>query len=53
MFYKISFEINENMIKACELPTLALINLIKIDQAIDILKRVIIVDKNPYTFENK
>jgi predicted metal-dependent hydrolase len=50
---KISFEINENMIEAYEQAAIALKNLNNIDQAIDILKRGISVDKNPNPFENK
>jgi hypothetical protein len=46
---KISFEINENYEQAA----IAVKNLNKIDQAIDILKRGISVDKNPNPFENK
>jgi tetratricopeptide (TPR) repeat protein len=50
---KISFEINENLIEAYEQAAVALKNFNKIDQAIDILKRGISVDKNPNPFENK
>jgi tetratricopeptide (TPR) repeat protein len=50
---KKSFEINENLIEAYEQAAVALKNLNKIDQAIDILKRGISVDKNPNPFENK
>jgi predicted RNase H-like nuclease (RuvC/YqgF family) len=50
---KMSFEINENMIKAYEQAAIALKNLNKIDQAIDILKLGVSVDKNPNPFENK
>jgi tetratricopeptide (TPR) repeat protein len=49
---KISFEININMIEAYEQAAIALKNLNNIDQAINILKRGISVDKNPNPFEN-
>jgi hypothetical protein len=41
------------MIEAYEQAAIALKNLNKIDQAIDILKSGISVDKNPNPFENK
>jgi hypothetical protein len=41
------------MIEAYEQAAIALKNLNNIDQAIDILKRGISVDKNPNPFENK
>jgi tetratricopeptide (TPR) repeat protein len=50
---KISFEINENMIEAYEQAAKALRNINNIDQAIEILKRGISVDKNSNPFENK
>jgi tetratricopeptide (TPR) repeat protein len=50
---KISFEINKNMIESFEQAATALKNLNNIDQAIDILKHGISVDKNPNPFENK
>jgi tetratricopeptide (TPR) repeat protein len=49
---KKSFEINENMIEAYERAAIALKNLNNIDQAIEILKRGISLDKNPNPFEN-
>jgi tetratricopeptide (TPR) repeat protein len=50
---KRSFEINENMIEAYEQAAIALKNINVINQAIDILKRGISVDKNPNPFENE
>jgi tetratricopeptide (TPR) repeat protein len=49
---KKSFEINKNIIEAYELAAVALKNLKKIDQAIEILKRGLCVDENPNPFEN-
>jgi tetratricopeptide (TPR) repeat protein len=45
--------LNENIIEAYEQAAIALKNLNKIDQAIDILKRGISLDTNPNPFDNQ